>query len=224
MRQVINPETVKELIPALEDVVSPRGTAKGAAVPGYSVGGKTGTAQKVSPAGRLHDGQIRRVFRGISAGRQPRTRGAWSCSTTPRPRKPNENFGGLVAAPVFASIAGQAMHYLNIEPTLPDHPRRGERPEASWRRTNTIDVRAQREAMQLKTPALKAWRRGPSAALRTWRSPSICYDSRQVKAGRFSWRCGASTSMDTIMSEQAVARGAAAVMVEHTVGGRFPTR
>ncbi len=33
--------------------------------------------------------------------------------------KPNENFGGLVAAPIFSSIAGQAMRYLNIEPTLP---------------------------------------------------------------------------------------------------------
>ena len=36
--------------------------------------------------------------------------------------RPNENFGGLVAAPVFSSIAGQAMRYLNIEPTLPITP------------------------------------------------------------------------------------------------------
>ncbi len=30
-----------------------------------------------------------------------------------------KNYGGKVAAPVFASIAEQAMHYYNIEPTLP---------------------------------------------------------------------------------------------------------
>ena len=36
---------------------------------------------------------------------------------------PNENFGGLVAAPcLLESIAGQAMRYLNIEPTLPISP------------------------------------------------------------------------------------------------------
>ncbi len=32
---------------------------------------------------------------------------------------PNMNYGGLVAAPIFASIGEQAMRYLNIEPPLP---------------------------------------------------------------------------------------------------------
>ncbi len=117
IRQAVNPETVRELIPALEDVVSPRGTAKGAAVPGYGVGGKTGTAQKVSPAGGYMTGKYVVSFVGFLPTVNPELVGMVMLDNANT--KPNENFGGLVAAPIFSSIAGQAMRYLNIEPTLP---------------------------------------------------------------------------------------------------------
>ena len=120
VRQAVAPETVKELVPALEDVVSPRGTAKGAAVPGYGVGGKTGTAQKVSPAGGYMTGKYVVSFVGFLPTNNPELVGMVMLDNANT--KPNENFGGLVAAPIFASIAGQAMHYLNIEPTMPIPP------------------------------------------------------------------------------------------------------
>ncbi len=120
VRQAISPETVRELIPALEDVVSPRGTAKGAAVPGYGVGGKTGTAQKVSPAGGYMTGKYVVSFVGFLPTNNPELVGMVMLDNANT--KPNENYGGLVAAPVFASIAGQAMRYLNIEPTMPIPP------------------------------------------------------------------------------------------------------
>ena len=120
VRQAVDPQTVKELIPALEDVVSPRGTAKGAAVPGYGVGGKTGTAQKVSPAGGYMTGKYVVSFVGFLPTNNPELVGMVMLDNAHT--KPNENFGGLVAAPVFASIAGQAMRYLNIEPTQPITP------------------------------------------------------------------------------------------------------
>ena len=120
VRQSVDPQTVKELVPALEDVVSPRGTAKGAAVPGYSVGGKTGTAQKVSPAGGYMTGKYVVSFVGFLPTNNPELVGMVMLDNAHT--GPNENFGGLVAAPVFSSIAGQAMRYLNIEPTLPITP------------------------------------------------------------------------------------------------------
>lgn len=120
VRQAINPDTVKELIPALEDVVSPRGTAKGAAVPGYPVGGKTGTAQKVSPTGGYMTGKYVVSFVGFLPTNNPELVGMVMLDNANT--KSNENFGGLVAAPVFSSIAAQAMHYLNIEPTMPVAP------------------------------------------------------------------------------------------------------
>ncbi len=120
VRQAINPETVKELISALEDVVSPRGTAVGAAVAGYGVGGKTGTAQKVSPAGGYMTGKYVVSFVGFLPTNNPELVGMVMLDNANT--KPNENFGGLVAAPIFSSIAGQAMRYLNIEPTMPITP------------------------------------------------------------------------------------------------------
>src|SRR4029078_9124433 len=48
-RQVISPETARQIGDALRGVVSDRGTAAAAAVPGFTIAGKTGTAQKVDP-------------------------------------------------------------------------------------------------------------------------------------------------------------------------------
>ena len=67
VRQAVDSGTVKEVIPALEDVIR-RGTAKKGAVDGYTVAGKTGTAQKVAPNGAGYmAGQIRGFVRGFSA-------------------------------------------------------------------------------------------------------------------------------------------------------------
>ncbi len=115
VRQVINQETVKPLVSALEDVVSPRGTAKGAAVPGYRVAGKTGTAQKVSPQGGYMAGKYVVSFVGFLPAQDPELVGMVMLDNATT--RQGENYGGLVAAPVFASIAEKAMHYLGIDPT-----------------------------------------------------------------------------------------------------------
>ena len=53
LRQVISPETAKQIGEALRGVVSDRGTAAAAAVPGFIIAGKTGTARKSRSAWRL---------------------------------------------------------------------------------------------------------------------------------------------------------------------------
>ena len=67
-RQVISAETAREIGDALRGVVSDRGTAAAAAVPGFTIAGKTGTAQKVDPKGRIRAGEVCCLFRWLSAG------------------------------------------------------------------------------------------------------------------------------------------------------------
>ena len=119
VRQAVSPETVQEIIPALEDVVK-RGTAKKGAVDGYQVGGKTGTAQKVSPQGGYMSGKYVVSFVGFLPTENPELVGMVMLDNATT--RQGENYGGLVAAPIFSSIAGQAMRYLNIEPTQPPSP------------------------------------------------------------------------------------------------------
>src|SRR6185295_17852397 len=57
VRQVIAPETARQISNALRGVVSDRGTAAAAAVPGFIIAGKTGTAQKVDPRGGYQKGK-----------------------------------------------------------------------------------------------------------------------------------------------------------------------
>src|SRR6266576_1344337 len=57
LRQVISAETAKQIGDALRGVVSDQGTAAAAAVPGFTIAGKTGTAQKVNPHGGYDHGK-----------------------------------------------------------------------------------------------------------------------------------------------------------------------
>lgn len=116
VRQAIRPETVREVVPALEDVVN-KGTAKQGAVPGFQVAGKTGTAQKVSPQGGYMSGKYVVSFVGFLPAESPEIVGMVMLDNATT--RQGENYGGKVAAPIFASIAEKAMRYLNIEPTMP---------------------------------------------------------------------------------------------------------
>ncbi|MGC2353933.1 MAG: penicillin-binding protein 2, partial [Candidatus Udaeobacter sp.] len=64
LRQVISSETAKEIGDALRGVVSDSGTAAAAAVPGFTIAGKTGTAQKVNPRGGYEEGKYVVSFAG----------------------------------------------------------------------------------------------------------------------------------------------------------------
>lgn len=116
VRQVASQDTVKAITSALEDVIV-KGTAKHGAVAGYDAAGKTGTAQKVSPQGGYMSGKYVVSFVGFLPAKDPELVGMVMLDNATT--KQGENYGGLVAAPVFASIAEKAMHYYNIDPTVP---------------------------------------------------------------------------------------------------------
>ncbi|MEY2557225.1 MAG: hypothetical protein QOE34_650 [Verrucomicrobiota bacterium] len=115
LRQVITPETAAQIGKALRGVVSDRGTAAAAAVPGFTISGKTGTAQKVDPKGGYEQGKYVVSFTGYLPSDHPEFVGLVVLDDAHTTR-PELNYGGLVAGPIFSRIAEKAARYLDLEP------------------------------------------------------------------------------------------------------------
>jgi cell division protein FtsI (penicillin-binding protein 3) len=101
-----------ELTTMMEQVVQD-GTAVTAGVPGYTVAGKTGTAQIPDP---VHGGYIPGAYMATFAGFAPAEHPALSAIVVLD--QPTPIYGGIVAAPVFSQIMRYALHRYNI-PTSP---------------------------------------------------------------------------------------------------------
>jgi cell division protein FtsI (penicillin-binding protein 3) len=114
-RRVVSTTTARELTSMLEQVVqSPAGTGTAAAIPGYTVAGKTGTAQKPLPNGRGYQpGAYEASFVGFVPAEQP------ALTAVVVLDQPTPIFGGAVAAPVFAQIAQYGLRELDIPPAGP---------------------------------------------------------------------------------------------------------
>jgi len=115
LRQVISSETAREIGDALRGVVSDNGTAAAAAVPGFTIAGKTGTAQKVDPRGGYEQGKYVVSFAGYLPAEHPEFVGLVVLDDA-HTTKPELNYGGLVAGPIFARLAEKAARYLDLEP------------------------------------------------------------------------------------------------------------
>jgi cell division protein FtsI (penicillin-binding protein 3) len=126
VRQVISTQTAQQLANALRGVVSDRGTAAAAAVPGFTIAGKTGTAQKVDPRGGYEHGKYVVSFTGFLPADHPEFVGLVVLDDA-KTSKPEQNYGGQVAGPIFARIAEKAARYLDLEP----HPELTKPPAAS---------------------------------------------------------------------------------------------
>src|SRR5213080_1748209 len=114
-RQVISAETAKQIGEALRGVVSDQGTAAAAAVPGFVIAGKTGTAQKVDPHGGYDHGKYVVSFVGYLPADHPEFVGLVVLDDA-HTSKPELNYGGLVAGPIFSRVAEKAARYLDLEP------------------------------------------------------------------------------------------------------------
>jgi cell division protein FtsI (penicillin-binding protein 3) len=114
-RRILSPYADDELRTMLRGVVSDQGTAVGASIPGYSVAGKTGTAQKPGPSGYM-PGKYVATFVGMVPASAPRLLVLVSVD-----EPHGEIFGGLVAAPAFKQIASFDLQYLNVPPDLRLH-------------------------------------------------------------------------------------------------------
>jgi cell division protein FtsI (penicillin-binding protein 3) len=109
--RVIPPATNTQLVSMLDGVVS-SGTGTSAAIDGYTVAGKTGTAQIPDPN---HLGYISGAYVGSFAGFAPAESPVLSAVVVLD--HPTPIYGGAVAAPVFSTIMAYALHHYGIPTT-----------------------------------------------------------------------------------------------------------
>ncbi|MFL5916178.1 MAG: peptidoglycan D,D-transpeptidase FtsI family protein [Gaiellaceae bacterium] len=110
--RVLTPDVDYELRRMLQGVVSDQGTAQLAAIPGYTVAGKTGTAQKPGRYGYIPGAYVA-TFVGMVPALHPRLVVLVSVD------QPSGGiYGGIVAAPAFEQIASFDLQYLEVPPDL----------------------------------------------------------------------------------------------------------
>jgi cell division protein FtsI (penicillin-binding protein 3) len=109
--RVLPQKVARDLIGLLEGAVRPAGTGVKAAVPGYRVAGKTGTAWKATAGGYSTDRYLS-VFAGVVPATQPRLAVVVMID---EPRGVLY-YGGDVAAPVFASVTSGALRLMSVAP------------------------------------------------------------------------------------------------------------
>jgi cell division protein FtsI (penicillin-binding protein 3) len=112
--RALEPAVARTLIHLLESVVSPDGGGKEAAIPGYTVAGKTGTAWKATAGGYATDRYLA-VFGGVAPATNPRL----AAIVVIDEPSAGEYYGGKVAAPVFSGVVGGALRLLAVPPDAP---------------------------------------------------------------------------------------------------------
>jgi cell division protein FtsI (penicillin-binding protein 3) len=112
-RRLVSPRTASQLMLMLKDVVA-EGTGQYAAMPGYQVAGKTGTAQKPDSHGGYATGRYVASFVGIVPASRPRL---VILVMVDEPQ--GAIWGGVVAAPAFQQIARFDLQYLEVPPDAP---------------------------------------------------------------------------------------------------------
>jgi cell division protein FtsI (penicillin-binding protein 3) len=109
--RALDSQVCRELVVMLESVVAAEGTGKLAAIPGYRVSGKTGTAWKATAGGYSTD-RYMAVFGGVAPATAPRLA---AIVVIDEPTA-GQHQGGQVAAPVFSRIVGGALRLLAVAP------------------------------------------------------------------------------------------------------------
>jgi len=113
IRRTVSAGTAALLTEIMEQVVT-RGTAPRAKVPGFTVAGKTGTAQKVVN-GRYSASEYNASFVGFVPSREP---ALTIVVVIDSPHGMNAYYGGTVAAPIFQRIADAALRHRGVPPSV----------------------------------------------------------------------------------------------------------
>jgi cell division protein FtsI (penicillin-binding protein 3) len=112
--RVLSEDTVRRVRAMMETVVSREGTAREAAIEGYRIAGKTGTAKKA-----VRGGYSSRRYQAVFAGMAPASNPRFVMVVMVDEPKGKWYYGGKVAAPVFAKVMQGALRLFNVPPDDP---------------------------------------------------------------------------------------------------------
>jgi len=108
--RILDEQIARSVVHMLEGVTEDGGTAKQAAIPGYRVAGKTGTAHKLRPDGRGYSpSDYRALFVGMAPATNPQIVLAIVVENPV-----GQYYGGLVSAPIFAKIMQESLRLRNV--------------------------------------------------------------------------------------------------------------
>jgi cell division protein FtsI (penicillin-binding protein 3) len=114
VRRVLSAEAARQSARVLENAVGETGTGFAAAISGYRVAGKTGTAQKVDPNTRRYsDKHYLALFAGFTPVERPRM---LMVVVVDEPER--NKYGGLTAAPVFREVGAWTMNRFQVNPDM----------------------------------------------------------------------------------------------------------
>ncbi|MGW8325836.1 MAG: peptidoglycan D,D-transpeptidase FtsI family protein, partial [Desulfobacterales bacterium] len=111
IRRAVSEKTARALSRIMHTVITEGGTGVNAALEGYSVSGKTGTAQKIDENGGYSFEKYMASFVGFAPVENPKIA---VLVVVNEPQK--QHYGGTVAAPAFKAIAQKTLDYLHIAP------------------------------------------------------------------------------------------------------------
>jgi cell division protein FtsI (penicillin-binding protein 3) len=107
---ILDPAIADQVAAMLETVTGPEGTGKQARVSNYRVAGKTGTSRKASAAG--YASRYVASFAGFAPASDPRLVAVVIINDP----SGDQYYGGLVAAPLFATVMEGALRLMNVPP------------------------------------------------------------------------------------------------------------
>jgi len=110
-QRVFDESLVKTVMHMMESVALPGGGGVKAAIKGYRIAIKTGTAKKVGPDGRYVNKYI-----AYTAGVAPASHPRFALVVVINDPQAGKYYGGAVSAPVFGAIMGGVLRTMNIEP------------------------------------------------------------------------------------------------------------
>jgi cell division protein FtsI (penicillin-binding protein 3) len=129
VRRVLSEQNARTLTEMLQTVIQ-GGTGQKAAVEGFTVAGKTGTAQKIAAHGKGYSNKCVSSFVGFIPADDPKLA---IVVVIDEPK--GVTYGGVVAAPAFSAMARQILCYLRVYPASSNQERQ---PEGVWRETRTM--------------------------------------------------------------------------------------
>jgi cell division protein FtsI (penicillin-binding protein 3) len=157
--RVVSPQTASTVVAWMERVVQDkRGTATLADGSGYSVAGKTGTAQKPDLVrGGYSRTAVVASFVGIAPSRAPRIAALVAIDEPHR----GSQFGGVIAAPVFREVCRRVLNYMSVPPDRPveavaDKEKEKEKKEKEKKEKEKEKSKAQEETAEEETVAVDA--------------------------------------------------------------------